>query len=86
MAARAATDATPPTYRASDDESLPSHPGWFRSEKDKEAGWGVHDGRTQTLVGVYQRPPQPDIPGPQTYHTAEGRGAAGLSLSFKLGQ
>ena len=82
-----AADLPTRVYRSSDTDSDASdRAGWFRSEKDRQAGWGVHDGATQTVVGLYQRPPQPDIPGPQTYHTAEGRGAAGLSLSFKLGQ
>ena len=77
---------SPRIYRATDSGAeLPSHPAWFTSEKAKEAGWGVNDHGTQTVVGLYQRPLRPDIPGPQTYHTAEGRGAAGLSLSFKLG-
>ena len=74
-------------YRASDgDQGLPSRAGLFRSERAKEAGWGVDHAGTQAVVGLYQRPAQPDIPGPQTYHSPEGRGAAGLSLSFKLGQ
>lgn len=60
-----------------------SRPGWFKA--DREAGWGVSRGGTRTMVGLYQRPAQPDIPGPQIYHEPEGRGAAGLSLSFKLG-
>ena len=77
---------SPRIYRATDSgQDLPSHPAWFTSEKAKEAGWGVNDHGTQTVVGLYQRPPRPDIPGPQTYHDPEGRGAAGLSLSFKLG-
>ena len=62
------------------------HSGWFQSETEKQAGWGSSQGGAQTLVGVYQRPAQPDIPGPQIYHTPESRGAAGLSLSLKLGQ
>ena len=82
----ATTDAPAGVYRtAESDQGLPTHPSWFRSEKDREAGWGVNDHGTQAVVGLYQRPPHPDIPGPQTYHNPEGRGAAGLSLSFKLG-
>ena len=76
-------------YRASADQpaGAPSSPGFYRSEKDREAGWGFHDGGMHTVVGLYQRPAEAgDIPGPQIYHTPEGRGAAGLSLSFKLGQ
>ena len=73
-------------YRTRDaDQGLPGQPGWFRSEKEKEAGWGVDDHGTRVVAGIYQRPPQPGIPGPQTYHTPEGRGAAGLSFSLKLG-
>jgi hypothetical protein len=75
------------TYRASsDDDGLPTHPGFFRSEREKEAGLGLKDGATHAVLGVYQRPPEPGIPGPQTYSKPEGRGAAGLSLSFKLGR
>ncbi len=61
-----------------------SRDGWFKS--GHEAGWGVSQGSSQMVAGIYQRPQQPDIPGPQTLHTPEGRGAAGLSLSLKLGQ
>jgi len=83
------TAANPPAEirRAADtDAEASDRSGWFKSEKDREAGWGIHRGGSQTVVGLYQRPPQPDIPGPQTYHSPEGRGAAGLSLSFKLGR
>ena len=76
-------------YRASlaDEAGAPTSPGFYRSEKDREAGWGFHDGGVHTVVGLYQRPAEAgDIPGPQIYHTPEGRGAAGLSLSLKLGQ
>jgi hypothetical protein len=61
-----------------------SKDGWFKSRR--EAGWGVSQGSAQMVAGLYQRPENPDIPGPQTLHTPEGRGAAGLSLSLKLGQ
>jgi hypothetical protein len=75
------------TYRASaDDDGVPTHPGFFKSAREKEAGLGFKDGSTQAVLGVYQRPPEPGIPGPQTYSKPESRGAAGLSLSFKLGQ
>jgi len=57
--------------------------GWFKNEH--EAGWGMSRGSTQLVAGLYQRPAQPDIPPPQVYGP-EGRGAAGLSLSIKLGQ
>ena len=73
-------------HTADSDADTSGRAGWFKSERDRQAGWGMRQGATQTVVGVYQRPPQPGIPGPQTYHTPEGRGAAGLSLSFKLGQ
>jgi hypothetical protein len=62
-------------------EGQPS--GWFKGEH--EAGWGMSHGGTQLVAGLYQRPAQPDIPPPQVYGP-EGRGAAGLSLSIKLGQ
>ena len=61
--------------------SAPS--GWFKGQH--EAGWGMSHGSTQLVAGLYQRPAQPDIPPPQIYGP-EGRGAAGLSLSIKLGQ
>ena len=74
-------------YRAADDQAgAPSSPGFYKSEKEHEAGWGFRQGGVHTVVGLYQRPAEPgDIPGRQIYHTPEGRGAAGLSLSFKLG-
>jgi len=72
------------TYAANDVAGAAGQPGWFKS--DHEAGWGMRDGGTRTVVGLYQRPAQPGIPGPQIYHDPEGRGAAGLSLSLKLGQ
>ena len=74
-------------YRTDDEAGAPSSPGLYKSEKDREAGWGFKQGGMHTVVGLYQRPAEAgDVPGPQTYHTPEGRGAAGLSLSFKLGQ
>ena len=71
------------TYIASDDIAPGDRPGLFK--QGKEAGWGFSQGGARTMVGLYQRPPPPDIPGPQTLHDPEGRGAAGVSLSFKLG-
>jgi len=68
--------------RTADSEDAPKD-GWFKSQR--EAGWGVNRGGAQMVAGLYQRPGQPDIPGPQTLHTPEGSGAAGLSLSLKLG-
>ncbi len=83
--ARAAGAAS---YRPSADETGAStRPGFFKSSADHEAGWGFHRGGMKTVVGLYQRPAEAgDIPGPQIYHTPESRGAAGLSLSFKLGR
>lgn len=60
----------------------PDHPGWFKAPG--KAGYGVSKGGTETMVGLYTRPQRPDIPGPQMYER-EGRGAAGVSLSLKLG-
>ncbi len=83
----AAAEAPAGVHHTADaDADASGRAGWFRSERDRQAGWGMRQGATQTVVGFYQRPSQPGIPGPQTYHTPEGRGAAGLSLSFKLGQ
>ena len=80
---RTATLGAPGEFvRVADNDD--SRDGWFKSRH--EAGWGVSQGSTQMVAGLYQRPQQPDIPGPQTQHTQEGRGAAGLSLSLKLGQ
>lgn len=62
------------------------HPGLFKG--DHEAGWGFSNGRATAVAGLYQRPGQPDadgLPTNQVYHH-DVRGAAGLSLSFKLGQ
>lgn len=72
-----------PTFVASDDFAPGAQPGWFK--QGKEAGMGFAQGGGRTMVGVYQRPAPPDIPGPQTLHDPEGRGAAGVSLSLKLG-
>ena len=61
----------------------PEHPGLFRSKTS--AGWGFDNGRNGAVVGLYKRPDHPDIPDNQIYRH-DGSGAAGLSLSFKLGQ
>jgi hypothetical protein len=61
----------------------PQRPGWFKGHD--EAGWGFTQGRTETMVGLYRRPEEPQLPGPQIYHQPESRGAAGLSISLKLG-
>ena len=66
-----------------DASNATGHAGWFKG--NHEAGWGFDDGRVTTVAGLYQRPEKPDIPANQVYHT-DSRGAAGLSLSFKLGQ
>ncbi len=66
-----------------DDSGDGERSGWFKASN--QAGWGMSQGGAQTVVGLYQRPSPPDIPGPQV-SPAEGRGAAGLSLSVKLGQ
>jgi len=62
--------------------SAPDHPGMFKAPG--RAGLGVSRGGTETMVGLYTRPEHPDLPGPQIYHN-EPRGAAGVSLSLKLG-
>jgi hypothetical protein len=66
-----------------DPSGPPDHPGWFKSHD--EAGWGFSQGHTETVVGLYKRPYEPQLPGPQIYHDPEGRGAAGVSISLKLG-
>lgn len=71
------------TFVASDDVAPGAQPGWFK--QGQEAGLGFAQGGGRTMVGLYQRPAPPDIPGPQTLHDPEGRGAAGVSLSLKLG-
>jgi hypothetical protein len=71
------------SFAANDDVDPTGQPGWFK--QGKEAGLGFSQGGGRTMVGVYQRPAPPGIPGPQTLHDPEGRGAAGVSLSFKLG-
>jgi hypothetical protein len=62
--------------------SAPDHPGWFKAPG--RAGYGMSNGKSETMLGLYTRPERPDLPGPQIYHT-EPRGAAGVSLSLKLG-
>lgn len=60
------------------------HPGWFKARH--EAGWGFSNDRATTVVGLYQRPGKPDgLPQNPIYHQ-DSRGAAGVSLSFKLGR
>ena len=56
-------------------------PSWFKT-KDK-AGYGWRNRGTETMVGVYKRPEEPDIPGPRI--VPDSKGAAGISLSLKLG-
>jgi hypothetical protein len=69
--------------RASDDQILPDadHPGWLR-DKD-HAGWGWSQGRSETVMGVYRRPAEPNLPGPDI--VPDSRGAAGVSVNIKLG-
>jgi hypothetical protein len=66
-----------------DPNGPPDHPGWFKGHD--EAGWGFSQGHTETVVGLYKRPYEPQLPGPQIYHDPESRGAAGVSISLKLG-
>jgi hypothetical protein len=82
-AAPAATASERTLALMQDPAGPPQHPGWFKGHD--EAGWGFAQGRTETVVGLYRRPDEPQLPGPQIYHQPEGRGAAGLSISLKLG-
>ncbi len=50
---------------------------------DGVAGYGWSNGKTQTVMGVYRRPPEPNLP--QKDWIPEGRGAAGVSVNIKLG-
>jgi hypothetical protein len=71
------------SYAHSEEASgAPSRPGWFKS--DGREGYGVSHSGAETMVGLYTRPSEPDLPGPKIYHE-EPRGAAGLSVSLKLG-
>lgn len=81
--ARPASSARRPIALSGEPSGPSEHRGWFKSHD--EAGWGFTEGRTETVVGLYKRPEQPDLPGPQIYHGPEGRGAAGLAISLKLG-
>lgn len=59
-------------------------PGLFKGRH--EGGWGFSNGQMTTVLGLYQRPETSDaIPQNQVYH-GDSRGAAGLSVSFKLGR
>ncbi len=81
-AAAAAVNARPTRVSLAEADTGPSEtPSWFK-EKDK-AGYGWRDGGAETMVGVYRRPSQPDLPAPKI--RPDGAGAAGVSLSFKLG-
>ncbi len=83
-AAAAAAAAGPRTTKVSlaDEDTGPSTtPSWFKG-KDK-AGYGWRDGGAETMVGVYRRPDQPELPAPRI--RPDSAGAAGVSLSFKLG-
>jgi hypothetical protein len=67
----------------SQDEAGPTdRPGMFKTHD--AAGWGVAEGGGQAAVGFYKRPEETGVPAPQMYQH-EGRGAAGLSFSMKLG-
>ncbi len=66
-----------------DETGAPSdHPGVFKTHDT--AGWGVSQGGGQAAVGFYKRPEETGVPAPQMYQN-EGRGAAGLSFTMKLG-
>lgn len=81
-AAAAAANTRPTKVSLADEDAGPSTtPSWFK-EKDK-AGYGWRDGSAETMVGVYRRPDQPDLPAPRI--RPDSAGAAGVSLSFKLG-
>jgi hypothetical protein len=69
--------------RFHDQAGPPGHPGLFKSRDS--AGLGFDNGHTDAIVGLYKRPDHPDIPDNQVYRH-DSRGAAGLSLSFKLGK
>jgi hypothetical protein len=78
--ARKRAPGTPP---ADDDTVTPpsGEPGWIKD--NDSAGWGVSEGRSQTVLGGYIRPQGPQLPGPDIRH--DGHDAAGVSVSVKLG-
>ena len=47
------------------------------------AGYGMKKDNTEAVVGAYRRPPDPNLPATDMFH--EGKGAAGVSWSVKLG-
>ena len=52
--------------------------------KDKSrAGWGWQGKRSETVLGVYKRQDDTALPAPDMYQA--GKGAAGVSMSIKLG-
>jgi len=84
MSALAAADAKARAQHVSlaEQDTGPSEaPSWFKT-KDK-AGYGWREGGTETMVGVYRRPTEPDLPGPRI--APEAKGAAGVSFALKLG-
>ncbi len=54
----------------------------FIKDHDR-GGYGVKKGRDEAVLGLYRRPPDPNLPTPTMYE--EGKGAAGVSMSIKLG-
>ena len=84
MSALAAADAQARAQRVSlaeQDTGPSATPSWFKT-KDK-AGYGWREGGTETMVGVYRRPSEPDLPGPRI--VPDSKGAAGVSIALKLG-
>ena len=52
--------------------------------KDSEhTGYGVRSNDSEAVVGAYRRPADPNLPSTDMFH--EGKGAAGVSWSMKLG-
>ncbi len=56
-------------------------PGWFQAQG--KTGYGWRNAETQTMFGVYGRPPMPLNLGPKA--APEGKDAAGMSVSVTLG-
>ena len=73
--------AAPITADGSDMLPGSDHPSWLRDRY--HAGWGWREGRSETVMGLYRRPAPPILPGPDIIQ--EGPGAAGVSMSIKLG-
>ena len=47
------------------------------------AGYGMRKDNTEAVLGAYRRPADPNLPATDMFH--EGKGAAGVSWSVKLG-